>query len=771
MRALEGEEKMKTKNLLKKVAAFGATVALVGSTVAGALAAANIANVKDEFIKNGAFNAYVVVGADAKPIDVAGAVELAAAFANVRVESEAAGTATVSVLTAKGDEVVNNLTEVNLTTGEPVKKYGGFTEYWKYSDDTPIAFENITANGKNATIKVTLKADAVGIGGNGKVILDKNGIEIEMKSNASTMGEGDAINWFGKEYDIIQLKPNESKVVLGAMDEQTVSGSLDDIAAGNAKIVIGEEEYPIVDIDTGKIWVSTSEGDKEVDAGDWLEVNGERVFKVEEVTKGTYRFTVKIQTAGNTITVEDDKAWPLDDRYKTDLEFSGDNLSYIKLTLDLDNDVEISGEKSKFDISGGVGLVIDDVSKSSTFETLVVGNKTKAEVTFSCGSSGVSASDTPSTVFPWLKFTGLDEDNIDNSENWADNTYNYTWVLLGNNKLFKLHCNSTGGLEFYKYTGGTPAWDNYYSGVRTVSGVELNASDGKLSATRVSIKYGTDDYYVMPASEDKVYVNVSGDYKAVDTAYSKYGAKITWDHDYKEDENLGLLTIEDPSGVKTEIEVNLTDGANVTKVTFNGATVSSGSETDDYGTEVQVDYSDADLVEVKVPAYNTVLKIGSVEPEDVQLEVNETKTVGETTLTLKSVGGSVYAPVTVESGVSKLDSDISSAELDRPVILVGGPAVNDLVEELANAGKTMSVDDWREEVNGTRTWEHRAIVDLIEDAFNNQTALVVAGYGGEDTLKAARLLAGYILGENTLFESVNGTRAVIDTESETLVEE
>ena len=101
-----------------------------------------------------------------------------------------------------------------------------------------------------------------------------------------------------------------------------------------------------------------------------------------------------------------------------------------------------------------------------------------------------------------------------------------------------------------------------------------------------------------------------------------------------------------------------------------------------------------------------------------------------------STGGTVEQRSPVKTAVAKLDTEVTSAmKTTSNLILVGGPAVNDLVAELAAAGKTWNTATYVAEGAGT------AIIDYVEDAFTSgKAALVVAGHDAADTRAATGLL-------------------------------
>lgn len=111
-----------------------------------------------------------------------------------------------------------------------------------------------------------------------------------------------------------------------------------------------------------------------------------------------------------------------------------------------------------------------------------------------------------------------------------------------------------------------------------------------------------------------------------------------------------------------------------------------------------------------------------------------------------TTGGTITtwaAPDLPSTGISKTDADVTSADKSgKNLILVGGPVVNSLVQELATAGKTPTVTEWRTDLVDT------AIVQQVDGAFTTgKLALVVAGYAKDNT-KAASLaiMAGGLTG-------------------------
>ncbi len=99
-------------------------------------------------------------------------------------------------------------------------------------------------------------------------------------------------------------------------------------------------------------------------------------------------------------------------------------------------------------------------------------------------------------------------------------------------------------------------------------------------------------------------------------------------------------------------------------------------------------------------------------------------------------GGTVHSSTPIKNAVAKLDTEVTNADqTTKNVILVGGPAVNTLVADLAAAGKTKDVQYYRDQGAGY------ALINWVADAFaTGKTALVVAGHSAGDT----RTVTGFL---------------------------
>jgi len=118
--------------------------------------------------------------------------------------------------------------------------------------------------------------------------------------------------------------------------------------------------------------------------------------------------------------------------------------------------------------------------------------------------------------------------------------------------------------------------------------------------------------------------------------------------------------------------------------------------------------------------------------------------------------GSVMSPTGWASGSAATDEEAST---DQNLVLVGGPLVNDLTGDLADQGSTWNSSEY-ESNQGV------GVLDLVNDAFDGNTALVVAGWQADDTSAAAEYLV-----ENAGAQELEGRSTVqVDTESGELLQ-
>ena len=118
-----------------------------------------------------------------------------------------------------------------------------------------------------------------------------------------------------------------------------------------------------------------------------------------------------------------------------------------------------------------------------------------------------------------------------------------------------------------------------------------------------------------------------------------------------------------------------------------------------------------------------------------------------------SSGATVKEAVPIKTSIAKLDKEVTNADkTGKNLILVGGPAVNTLVTDLASQGKTKNTQWYRDKGAGT------ALVELVDNAFTSgKSALVVAGHSAADT----RVAAGVVQNFDGNKDKLKGVRAIL----------
>ena len=163
---------------------------------------------------------------------------------------------------------------------------------------------------------------------------------------------------------------------------------------------------------------------------------------------------------------------------------------------------------------------------------------------------------------------------------------------------------------------------------------------------------------------------------------------------------------------------------------------------DRYGTDIVYDSSsDAEYAEIKYPAAQVYANLYIAEVAVETPSASTSDAIAHLSLTA--------------DGVARLASDASVAadKLEKNVVLVGGPAINSLVEELATAEKTPDVTYYRDETK-EGSLKGKALIQVIDNAFaDGMAAIVVSGYEAAQTRAASLKLAT---------EALSGAAVVIE---------
>ncbi len=119
--------------------------------------------------------------------------------------------------------------------------------------------------------------------------------------------------------------------------------------------------------------------------------------------------------------------------------------------------------------------------------------------------------------------------------------------------------------------------------------------------------------------------------------------------------------------------------------------------------------------------------------------------------------------INAATGIAKTDADFATAVPTKNVILIGGPTVNELVSELATAGKTYTSTEWA-------AMADKAIVQTVEDAYGSYDALIIAGYEAKDTKLAGKVVMSKLL-QNQFSDKLKGQKVTLGTAGASTVNE
>jgi hypothetical protein len=163
-------------------------------------------------------------------------------------------------------------------------------------------------------------------------------------------------------------------------------------------------------------------------------------------------------------------------------------------------------------------------------------------------------------------------------------------------------------------------------------------------------------------------------------------------------------------------EVDTLDVINDTTAMAGTGGLISKDDTDfEYGVTESGTYvvrnSDSDTLKIYTPEVPT--------PVFVAVGADPSFTAGEGV-----TGGTVQEAVMIKNSISKMESEISTASLDRDVVLIGGPCANSLVAEVLN----MSASKPQCSADFTAEYPTEGVIKVVSDAFDSgKKALVVAG--------------------------------------------
>ncbi len=280
---------------IKKFVATGLSALMAGATLAGgALAATQLGALPGALGTDGQLDAFVVVGADAAPSDVVGAIDVAANLASLSYTEVATGTTTTTTGGLEKDGITIGLT-ANPTTGNLGTGSNGFptTSALKNSHYSGLASTSFTFNsttiktheevdlsqGTGVKMRHDLATDKINgtlkmvVGTNGNVIaryVFDNQIENVGTITSSQYSKELKISFLGKSFSIVGVGTNSIKMLAGTVGTATKDGDArNGVTSGKYTVYVtaaANNDWSTLSVedDTGKV-VDTITNAKEGD--------------------------------------------------------------------------------------------------------------------------------------------------------------------------------------------------------------------------------------------------------------------------------------------------------------------------------------------------------------------------------------------------------------------------------------------------------------------------------------------------------------------------
>jgi hypothetical protein len=737
---------MKSSLLTKIAALVGIALLLMP------LGFAALQDLPSPFVVEGEYKAYIIVGAGAAVSDLIGAIDVAMAFAQ-RATTAEVGTAVLAVKSWAGTaDRWANIGAGNANSDLIVNStyVGEFANYEWAIDTTKY----------NATQEVTIVASEV----NSTMLtlwLEKDSIKLVIESGRTDIYENDTIKILDTVYEVIDINDTDVfNVTIGKTDNDVR------LYVGDSKTYAGIT-VTLLDISADEV-LMRFEGGAEVverviaEGADYtyetLKVRVDYTFVGVEYKYATVDFI------HSQIRIDDGAQSTFDTRYYWGI--IDDGTLHNAEIAELDMKLNESASLAVGEILKGVGQLFDlEYKKHDVTGSIEWINITEAGAvanTISCTST-VAASGylfhwgTGETAIPGETFyectdgTAACATKVDVSGKVRGNVTapSNTTVfsrLYGPGMVHDITIACLNGALTYYDKDGIAQTANF----TTPSGLIVAPGQNKIYGPAININIGGTAWL----GRDGTGKLVTGT-QANETVTTSYFAKIAFSTD-------NVLTITEPDG-----------GVLTVGVLFNATDLSAYIDSAKYpANETETAYKtyvgipsainetdqDGDSVRIKFPQHKLIYAVGAWTYEEETWSVGTEKTYPEanTTVKLTSVAGEIKY---ISPGMVAAFDTITP---DRPLIIVGGACANALAAEALNV--TMA---WPDCAAGLEAG--RALVKL--GTAGGFDALVIAGYGADDTVLASRIVADYLISKAkgvSPIVDLTGTEVTLNTEAGTL---
>ncbi|MBS3064210.1 MAG: hypothetical protein J4472_00145 [DPANN group archaeon] len=738
---------LKAKGALRKIAAVSSTAAMMGATMFGAAAAADLAEYPSPFIKNGQWVGLIVVGADAAPSDIIGATDIAVTLAQSATTS--AGGGSIVTVGGKTQEInlgnfVGNVTpngfdaELQDDAVSGLKDSSITFQSTSYDYHDEVVFQNGTTAGKGPRVVTSLVAAEddyksgvfleVDRGTFGYYYIFDSTINISKTTTSDPL----TINFLGRKVKITSVTDDDTftarvgeEVFMNVGDTATVSGkkiTLKNVGSATTNTPV------IIDVDGVQETVTGTE------TVNGLEVNVAETFYSENLAERaatlvvgseaveTYndgdKFIEPCATAWKTANCkkeDPDWVWDIDGLI---LNAAGDiddvNGANGGQTLGVINDYVINDDSDgpitvggKYDLPlGGFELRFDSLSLADNkYAEITVKYEASADLSDATGF-------TAQTAEPAILIESSVSDSLLVTAGGANKKTNRIYITvddIDNNRTNIFYRNPSdgkitvaGNVTIAQITNGTGNASQKFG--------ELSYDDTKSTNVVLSIlgdRGGTELANVLNVTFDVI----------DDNSYllDKYDDISIW---------FGNSATGDITGLGGT--ASLEEAHEVAWGKSVPGNLTLGTKDEDHRTRYGIVIKDpkgngaSDRAKFLVPADAVTAQISVAGPE----------------ATTTTTGGAVAISSVAGVPIAKLDTEVTDKKA-YDVIVVGGPAVNRLAAEALG----LSYPSYGA---ASGIPQDAGLIKLVENAYGGtKTAVVVAGWESQNTRDASAVLKDY----------------------------
>ncbi|MDG5761332.1 S-layer protein [Natronococcus sp. A-GB1] len=799
---------MKVKNSIKKVGAVAASGLMVGLSVG---AAASLSDFPEPFVEDGEVASQIVVGSTGQVADVVGAVNIAAALGHAAVQTEETEIEGGIAHDVDGEiEETAIRGEVDFDVGDA---YSQFETYYEYDEDDNLRVteEAIVSMGSEGGAVVATDVEEeldaeVRLTGEGD--LGENDYPIQYTADyGAGVEEGEAIYLLGETYEVTALDSDDLE--LGAQLEHRNLAAGDEIEHGVWTVEIidvdrGDSPAVRVDVYEDGSFVTSATLDESDNPREEFGDDNEFVIEVDDIWFGDALDQVHLDTTLTEIEQENGEAFWMDEDYNFYFETTADDEAVV--SVDLMANVEFVIVEDDDDEE----LDENEVHALAPGESFAGPNDY-----FTVENLGLDDADAEDiSIQEDMELDFYDANNVHHNfalediSTLSDLTTNeddgYVIVATDDDEGVPLYMDvntwdDSGGdgvdIDFEYGDREQTIEEDSGSGTYTFRGdgfsVEVSLDDG--NADSISIVSDAEDGSgpVLPghlegtsiADGEANYLTTyrqgvltlhdlaADDLEEGDETLGDYGVTVAAsDLDAVNPEDGGVIALsesdedtEERGYVLTVFEDDNHVGAEDVDAGEIYEVFLHDDSDDEQGDNTNWDF-DADQDESMTNhgthvTFDDSDEVALSHPEE-QLELSVALGSTDTTET----SGETVETVAEQSDLPDMamldEEETESVRDNNHLILVGGPAVNTLTQELYDDGD-IDLSDVEDDQSG-------AVIEIVEDAFSTgQHAMVVAGYAADDTRGASQYIAQHRTNADTLADNDQRlvlTEAQFDTE-------